>query len=578
MTQMTQPAFVIHEAVPAPAERKPADPITTEVIRHALNSAADQMKKALIRTAFSPVIYEVLDFAVAIYDTQYRLLAQAPSLPLFMGTLNSCVEEAVKTVGGVEVLEPGDVIMYNWPYGTGSHPQDVAMVMPVFHEGKLLGYTVNKGHWLDIAGKNPYCTDTIDVFQEGTIYPGIRIVRAGEVNKELLRFILANSRVPKMIEGDLNAQIVSVKTGAAAFEQVVARFGVEAFWASVEMMFDHGEATIRRFFETIPDGRYVGVGVCDNDGVNDDLIRFEVAVEVSGSDVLIDFTGAPDQNDGPMNAPAPSAVSASRIAISMLAGSGESPNEGHFRAMKVKTRPGSMFHPVAPAPTFLYGMPSLQSMEVIYHAISKSLITAVPACSGGCIIGMTYWGTREATGQPWADGSPHPVGQGAWDGGDGGTMLHISEAATRFSPAEVWEAKNPWIVEKMELATDSGGAGKYRGGAGVDFAFRMTEDVHITAAIERSRTAPWGLAGGEEARANGATVTMTDGETISFSKKTDFTVPKGALFEMRTGGGGGYGPAQDRDPARVEKDLRDGYISAEYAARHYPHAVGSDKA
>lgn len=575
---MSQPEFVIHEAVPAPAERKPADPITTEVIRHALNSAADQMKRALVRTAFSPVIYEVLDFAVAIYDPQYRLLAQAPSLPIFMGTLNYCLTEAVKAVGGADKLEPGDVIMYNWPYGTGSHPQDVAMIMPAFHDGRIIGYTVNKGHWLDIAGKNPYCTDTIDVFQEGTIYPGIRIVRAGELNKELLRFILANSRVPALLEGDLNAQIVSVKTGVTAFEQVFARFGDDQFWPSVEMMFDHGEATIRRFFETIPDGRYVGEGVCDNDGVNDDLIPFEVAVEVNGSDVMIDFTAAPDQNAGPMNTPAPSAVSASRIAISMLAGSDEAPNEGHFRAIKVKTRPGSMFQPLPPAPTFLYGMPTLQSMEVIYHAISKSLTSAVPASSGGCILGMTYWGTREATGQPWADGSPHPVGQGGWDGGDGGTMLHISEAATRFSPAEVWEAKNPWIVEKMELATDSGGPGKYRGGPGVDFTFRMTEDVHITSAVERSRTAPWGLNGGGEARPNGAAVTMPDGETIRFSKKTDFTVPKGALFHLTSGGGGGYGPASERDPERVAKDLRDGYISLEYAQRHYPHAVGPTKA
>jgi N-methylhydantoinase B len=127
----------------------------------------------------------------------------------------------------------------------------------------------------------------------------------------------------------------------------------------------------------------------------------------------------------------------------------------------------------------------------------------------------------------------------------------------------------------MELATDSGGPGRYRGGAGVDFAFRMTEDVHITAAVERSRTAPWGLAGGGEARANGAAVTMADGETIRFSKKTDFTVPKGALFQLTTGGGGGYGPASERDPQRVAKDLRDGYISRAHAERHYPHALAA---
>jgi N-methylhydantoinase B len=565
--------LVVHAAVPAPAERKPADPITTEVIRHALNSAADQMKRALVRTAFSPVIYEVLDFAVAIYDTQYRLLAQAPSLPLFMGTLNSCVAEAVKATGGAETLDPGDVILYNWPYGTGSHAQDVAMVMPVFLDTALIGYTAVKGHWLDIAGKNPLATDSVDVYQEGTIYPGIRIVRRGEINDELMRFVLVNSRVSNMIEGDLNAQIVAVRTGAAGFERVVRQFGTETFWASVEKMFDHGEALVRRYFESIPDGRYVGVGIADNDGLSDGLIRFEVAVEVKGSDVTIDFSNVPDQNAGPLNAPAPSAVSASRIAISMLAGAGESPNEGHFRPMKVITRPGSMFHALPPAPVFLYGMPSLQSMEVIYQALGKAMSVAVPACSGGDILGMTYWGQREETGESWADGSPYPVGQGAWNGGDGGTMLHISESATRFSPCEVWEAKNPWIVEKLELATDSGGPGRYRGGPGIDMTFRMTEDVYITSTCERSKTPPWGLDGGGEARPNGVGVTYPDGTSQRFSKKTGFLIPKGAQFHLNTGGGGGYGHPEERELERIAKDLRDGYISPEYLRRHYPHAV-----
>lgn len=182
----------------------PVDPITAEVVRHALNSAANQMKRALVRTAFSPVIYEVLDFAVALYDRDVRLLAQAPSLPMFMGTLNFCVIEAVKGIGGEAKLNDGDIIIYNWPYGTGSHPQDLAVVMPAFHKGKLVGYAAIKGHWLDIAGKDPYCTDTVDVYQEGTIYPGVKIVNRGEMNEEIYRIVLANSRVPKMIAGDLN--------------------------------------------------------------------------------------------------------------------------------------------------------------------------------------------------------------------------------------------------------------------------------------------------------------------------------------------------------------------------------------
>ena len=271
----------IHRAgVSRAAELEPADPITTEVIRHALNSAANQMKVALVRTAFSPVIYEVLDFAVAIYDPKMRLLAQAPSLPIFMGTLSFCVDAAVKAVGGEAKLDPGDILLYNWPYGTGSHPQDVAVVMPVFLEAKLIGYTAIKGHWLDIAGKDPYCTDTVDVFQEGTVYPGVKIYRRGELMDDIYRIVLANSRVPKMIAGDLNAEIAGCRVGAQALQRVVERYGHAVFDRAVEHMFDHGEKVVRSFFEKIPDGRYVGRGEMDGNGVTEGRIPFEVIVEV----------------------------------------------------------------------------------------------------------------------------------------------------------------------------------------------------------------------------------------------------------------------------------------------------------
>src|SRR6476646_3840742 len=257
-----------------------ADPITTEVIRHGLNSAAEQMKRALVRTAFSPVIYEVLDFAVAIYDRDIRLLAQAPSLPFFMGTMNFCVQATLDAVGGEEGLEPGDIVLYNYPYGTGSHPQDAAVVMPVYlRDEELIGYTTIKGHWLDIGGKEPYSTDTVDVFQEGTIIPGVKLYSRGVLVDDIYRMALANSRVPKMVAGDINAEVVSARTGAAAFLRVVERYGLEAFQTSVERMFDHGESVVRSYFEQLPDGRYTGHGVMDNDGIYDEPVPFEVTVE-----------------------------------------------------------------------------------------------------------------------------------------------------------------------------------------------------------------------------------------------------------------------------------------------------------
>jgi N-methylhydantoinase B len=564
---------VVHRAgVVRTGNPKDADPITTEVVRHALNSAANQMKRALVRTAFSPVIYEVLDFAVAIYDPQMRLLAQAPSLPMFMGTLNFCVEEAVKNVGGHDNIFPGDMIMYNWPYGTGSHPQDLAVVNPVYLDDELIGYTAIKGHWLDIAGKDPYCTDTVDVFQEGTIYPGVKIYKRGDLNDDIYRMVLANSRVPKFVAGDLNAQVVGCRVGATGFQEVVRRFGRDEFLNAVENMFDHGERVVRSYFEKIPDGRYVASGEMDSDGISDDPIPFEIVVEIEGSNVRLDYSNSPDARPGPVNCPVPSTISASRVAISMLAGYGEAPHEGHFRPIEVVTRPGTMFHPLPPAPCFLYGWPADQAIEVIYKAIANALPDIVPSQSGGCICSVVYWGTRKATGEPWADGSPHPVGQGAWNGGDGGTMLHISESATRFSPIEVWEAKNPWMMDRLALVQDSGGAGTWRGGPGVDFHFRMTEDTFITTVVERTKKAPWGLEGGGEGRANEVSVRFPDGHKISVPKTTRFLVPKDAVLELTTGGGGGYGDPALRPKEAVERDLKAGYISEEFARRSYPHA------
>ncbi len=575
-----KPGEIVVYAVPAGGTRTgpDPDPVTTEIVRHSLNSAANQMKRALMRTAFSPVIYEVLDFAPAIYDREVRLLAQAPSMPHFMGTLNFCIEAAVEAVGGEAALEPGDILFYNQPYGTGSHAQDGALVMPVFlPAGELVGYTAVKGHWLDIGGKDPYSTDTVDVFQEGTIYPGVKLYRRGELVADLYRTVLANTRVPKMVAGDINAEVVSVRAGAEGLIRVVERFGLDTFKRSIEHMFDHGEAVVRDYLEKIPDGRYVGNGQLDDNGVETEPVPFEVAVEVEGSTVRIDYSGAPPMQIGPFNCPLPETVSASRVAVTMLAGGSEAPCEGHFRPIEVVTRRGSMFHPVSPAPCFLYGWPAIQSIEVIYDAVAKTAPERVPAWSGGDICSLVWWGIREETGEPWADGFPQPVGQGGHVRGDGGTLMHIAQAATRFSPIEVWEARNPWMMERVALAPDSCGAGKYRGGLGLDMSFHLLEDADVTAVIERCDTPPWGLVGGLEGRPNDGAIRYADASRRAIHKATRVRVPKGATLDLFSGGGGGYGPPSERDPAAVLSDLREGYISEAHARKHYGHAFAASK-
>jgi N-methylhydantoinase B len=555
-----------------------ADPVTTEIVRQALNAAAEQMKRALIRTSFSPVIYEVLDFAAALYDRDIALLAQAPTLPTFMGTMSFCVSEAVEAVGGEDALEPGDIILYNVPYGTGSHPQDVAVVMPVFlatdeGDGELIGYSAIKAHWLDIGGKDPYSTDTVDVFQEGTIFPGVKLFSRGRLVSDIYRMATANSRVPKMVAGDINALVVGVRAGATALDRVVARHTLPVFRECVERMYAAGEAVVRSWFEKLPDGRYLGRGEMDSDGLSEDRVPFEIAIEVKGSDVVVDYTNAPPERPGPINCPVPSTVSATRIAITMLAGGGEAPNEGHFRAIEVLTKPGTLFHPEPPAPCFLYGWAGDQAMEAIYQALFGAMPEAVPACSGGDICALVFWGTRERTREPWTDGGPHAVGQGAHVRGDGQSgLMHISEAATRVTSVEVAEAKNPWIMDRVELAQDSCGAGRHRGGLGVDYSFRFLEDALMTTTVERTKNAPWGLDGGTAARPNALEVELPDGTVTSYSKATRVVLPKDAVVHLHTGGGGGYGPPSERDVEAVRADVRDEYLSEARARADYPHA------
>ena len=551
-----------------------ADPVTTEVVRHSIQVAANYMKRAVVRTSFSPTIYEVLDFAAAIYDREVRMLAQAHTLPLFMGTMNFCIEAAVEAVGGEDELEPGDIILYNDPFGTGSHQQDAALVMPVFYRDEtLIGYTGIKAHLQDVGGKEPYSTDTVDVFQEGTIFPGLKLYRRGELSDEVHRLIVANSRVPKYVVGDVEALVVAVRSGAAALCEVVDRFGLDEFHKCVERMYDHGETVVRSYFEKIPDGRYLAHGMMDNNGVDDEPIPFEVALEVEGSTVRVDYSNSPPMQAGPVNCPIASTVSATRMAIMWIAGGGDNVNDGYFRPIEIITRPGTQFDPVWPAPSFLYFVPAMQAMEVILRAMSEVMPEAVPAASDCDIQATVWWGVDEETGEPWAEGMPHMGGQGAWSSSDGQScLMHPMEAATRNIPCEVYESRDPWLITRFELAPDTCGAGKYRGGLGLDMDYTMLAESFATVVIERHKCKAWGLAGGSEGgRSNVAFVRRADGSREMITKKTRLRLGPGDTLEMRTAGGGGYGPAAERDAEAVLADIREGMITEEHARAFYPH-------
>lgn len=548
------------------------DPITAEVLRHGLVSAAEQMKRALMRTSFSPVIYEILDFAVALYDREARLVAQAPTNPLFMGTLDFCVEAAVEAVGGRDGLAEGDIVLLNVPYLSGSHQQDAAVVMPAFLDGRLVGFAVVKAHWQDMGAKDPYCTDTTDVLQEGVIFPGVKLYDGGRLVESVHRLALANTRMPEMVAGDIAAEVVAVRVGVDALTHLVARHGMDEFDACIELILDHGERVMRARLAAFADGRMTALGRMDNDGVGPDPVEFEVGVEVSGTSVTVDLRSAPPSTRGPVNSPRPGTVSAARIAVAMLAGRSEPPNHGHFRPIQVLTTPGTIFEPLHPAPCYLSGWLDMQLIDVIHRTLASALPEAVPAGSGGCINGVIWWGQREGE-EPWSDSTGHPIGQGGSARGDGAhALMHLGEAASRFACAEVFEARYPLRWDTVELAQDSCGAGRSSGGLGVNTSVTALADAWATTVVERTQLAPWGLHGGTSARPNAATLVLADGTERRCDKETALHVPAGASLRFTTGGGAGYGPPSERPPDMVHEDVRNGLISETYARLHYPHA------
>ncbi len=553
-----------------------ADAVTTMIVQNALRSAANQMKRTVIRTAFSPTVYETLDFAVVLYDRHVRLLAQAATLPAFMGTMGFCIRAAVDAVGGEQKLNAGDVLVYNRPYNTGSHAPDAAIIVPIFLDnGELVGYAANKCHWADIGAQAIYCTNTTDVYQEGVVIPGVKLYQKGVLNEELYRMLLANSRFAEAVDGDIRAQIASCRVGARELVRVVERFGVELFEAAVERMFDHGEAVVRNFLKNVPDGEYRGVGWIDDNGVADEQIPVEVAVRVSGSNVIVDFSNAPAASPGPINCPLPSTVSSSRISIAMIAGgAAESANEGHFRALEVITRPGTMYHPVEPQPCFLYGWAIAPAMEAIFQALSGASKGLVPSGCSADIGAVIYSGVDSRTSKAFHGGNSLPCGHGASASSDGAILFISALAHSQAQSPELQEAKLPIRYDRWEMLPDTAGPGRFRGGSGWESTYTLIDPVLAISIVEGQKSPGWAQEGGLPGTANRLTITRPGGVPEQMMKATDVKLPAGTRVQIRLGGGGGYGKPEERCKEAILCDLRDGIISEAHAWEYYGHASG----
>ncbi len=557
------------------AERRSAtiDPVTASIIKHGLDAAADQMLIALKRTAFSPIIYEVMDGAGAFYDRRFRMLSQMSALPMFTGSLGLAVETVVTHYDANGGIQEGDVLVVNDPFITGTHQWDVAVIVPGFLDGEIVAYAAIKAHHLDVAALAPFVTQSTDVFQEGTIWPGVKLWKAGVRDDDLYRMFLANTRLPDSAAGDLNAQAGACHTGIRAVLELIRRYGIEQFEAAVEVILDAGEATMRQRLAEFPRGRFTGTVVHEHNGFEQVMIPYEVSVEFVQDGIIIDLTDAPDPQPGPVNAPVIGVVSAIRCAMMALAiQDGGRANEGYFRPLELRTRPGSMIDARKPAPVALGSYP----LYILIEGINEAIANAMPENRPGgydMVVTLFMWG-QDAQDQVWIDsinivgGAPAAVPYG--DGG--GPLMPIACSGVRNISWEVWEAKTPMIVEQTEYATDSVGVGRYRGGPGMDVIVRALRPMDLTVVNERSQVPPFALAGGEKGRRNEVLVHTPDGRVTEYSKVTGTHLPAGSRIELRLSGGAGVGPASERPQNAVLADVAAGYLSESRAREKYPHA------
>lgn len=550
------------------------DPITVEVIRNYYIATANQMKSILIRASFNPVIYEMIDFSLGLYDRKAQLLAEGPALPYFCGSLSFAIRNVINGYLTEGNLDDGDVVLSSYGYFTGAHPQDVTLIKPIFIEGNLFGYSACKAHWMDIGAGDIYGVSTTDCWQEGLQIYGAKVKKRGEYDNEIMEILRANTRVPDGVMGDLHGQIAAIEYGAKRVGELIEKYGKDTVELAVARFLDHGEQLARKAIVEMPDGEWSAEGFMDDNGITSDPVPIKLTVKKQGDELIMDTTGSASVQAGPTNCPYASTVSICRLVMKMITTPLNASNEGHFRPLKVIAPEGSIFNPKPPAALFLYGWPAMVLGQLAFKALSQAAPERVVTGTGGDLTFVLFSGVDPVDGTFFASGADEACGGGASIDRDGeNALIDMWWGESQNVPVEVIEERYPVRVTKYELRQDSGGPGKFRGGLGVEKHWKALADLNIVSVVERTKDAPFGLFGGGQGKPNIAILHPGTPEEKRIGKVVSYKMAAGEEWHMITGGAGGWGNRYERDPRAVLNDVVKGYVSLESAKLDYGVAI-----
>ena len=555
---------------------KQADPITLEVMRNSFQSVAEEMGAALIRTALSTNIKDRRDCSTAIYTPEGELVAQAEHIPLHLGLMVSVVKKVLEFYP-VEQMTPGDAIITNDPYISGSHLPDICMISPVFVNGRCTGVLANLAHHVDIGGIAPGGMPTIstEIFQEGLRIPPVRLRRNGTVDDEMMRLIANNVRTSYETLGDFQAQFAANNVGERRLKEIIAKFGTDETAFYMDELINYSERRMLAAIAELPRGRFEFEDYLEGDGLSQKRLSIRAVVVIEKDGILVDFTGTSLQAKGSVNSTRAVTLACVFFVLKSVIGPELPSSAGTFRPVRVITPSGTLVNARFPAPVSNANINTAQRIaDVILGALAQGMPARVPAASTGSMSIFTIGGADSETGTYYSYVETYGGGQGAVHNADGMSGVHTNMTNTRNTPVEVIEIAYPLRVEKYGLVPDSDGAGRFRGGLGLAREITILEhDATISIGTERRKIRPWGLMGGGPGGPSNCWIETAKGEPKPLPSKITTTLSPDTKIVLQTAGGGGYGDPFGRDPERVARDVAEGFISVQRARQAYGVAL-----
>jgi len=555
------------------------DKILLSIFRRSFKSITDEMSISLTKTTRSPILCEAKDFVTGLYDFQGQMLEQTENLPILSFSLGPVCKNIIASYG--DEIYPGDVIIHNDVFSMGNQNNDVAIFKPVYHQDLLIGWAAAKGHQADIGGavRGGYNPNATEVWQEALRIPAVKIFDKGKLRSDVWNLIFANIRL-KMVEEDIKAQIGACTLGERRLQALVQKHGLECFEEHKRELFNSTEMMMKNEIRNIPSGVYEGASKVYYDGKHPGSeFSVHVKITVEGDAIEFDFSKSSPQTNGFVNGTYASSSSAITLTFLQMVNPNIPHNEGMIKPLKYVIPEGIILNASYPKATTFGNHLCPQIADAIFKALAPAVPDRVTAGWNHLLCSL-FTGVHPRTNRSYVDICFLGMkgGSGALQGDDGYDHIGMIDASGGVldQDYEMYEQQTPHTIIKHEYLQDSAGAGRWRGGLGVETIIQIGAD-HTTMVVfgDGDKSAPFGLFGGHGSILNRIALKYPDGrEKVPLSKDIIEDIPAGTVYHQIASGGGGFGPPRERELDKVLQDVKNEVVSAKQAQEVYGVSAG----